>query len=368
MTRGSFRPAGAASLYTPGPFIGAIRWDAWFGPSQFAGSFHAGEAVETSLGPSTWRSRLPFFGTQVNSTTVTVRGNDQATVDAEIAYARQAGLHYWAFVAYQPPDHPTLDHLTYGLKLYRASTAKQGLKYCLILSHFGPVASWAATAAQWVAMAAEPDYQTVLGNRPLFYLFAQSFEGSVAVDASHITTLRNQCIAAGLGNPYIVAMDGAAAAATTATNLGLDAISGYTWSETNGGTGLENRTYAQLAAANLSQRNAALGTGKKIIPCVNEGWDKRPRYDNPPSWEAGLQPNIYYTRATSTEFANNVRDAVDWVRLNRAVCEAQAIIIYAWNEIDEGGWMTPPNPAYGAEGTTRLDELKAMLLNRRIQA
>lgn len=367
MSRVGFRPRSWNHPTTATPYIGAIRWDAWFGPSTFPAAVNAGDSVELNLGPNTYRYRLPFFGTEVNATTVTVRGNAQATVDQEIAYARQAGLHYWAFLTYQPPDHPTLDHLTYGLKLYRSSTAKQGLRYCHILHQLGLMADWAAvTVPQYVAMAAEADYMKVLGNRPLFFLFAPVFTGN-AVDASHITTLRNACTAAGLANPYIVAMGGASTAATEATALGCDAISGYTWSGTNGGTGADNQTYAQLVAANSSQKTQALATGKQIIPCVNEGWDKRPRFDVP-AGQFGVSPNIWYTRATAAEFANNVRDTVDWVRLNRAQCEAQTIIIYAWNEIDEGGWMTPPHPSHGAEGTTRLDGLKIALLNRRILA
>lgn len=363
MSRGRFRPR-SSSLNTPGPYVGAIRWDAWFGPS---GTNTAGTEVETTLGPSTYRSRLPFFGTEVNSTTVTVRGNAQATVDAEIGYARQAGLAYWAFVAYQPPGYANLDHLTYGLKLYRQSTAKQGLKYCLILSQLGAVADWSTTTASWATMMREADYQTVVGDRPLVYLYGAAFSDG-ALASTHITTLRNAVTATGRGSPYIAVMDTPAAAATLHDSLGADAISGYSWQNSDTPGVLTNRAYSSLAAFNLTQRAAALATGKKVIPCVNEGWDKRPRYDNPPSWEAGIQPNVYYTRATAAEFADNVRDCVDWVRLNRSACEAQALIVYAWNEIDEGGWMTPPNASFGVEGTTRLDGLKTMLLNRRILA
>lgn len=366
MTGVGFRrnPEGAARIRTQTPYIGAIRWDAWFGPSEFN---TAGTAVETSLGPDDWRTRLPFFGTEVNATTVTARGNTQETVDAEIGYARQAGLHYWAFVAYHPPDHPDLDHLTYGLKLYRQSTVKDGLRYCLIIQQMGEAANWeTVTLPLWAEMAAEPDYMTVLGGRPLVYLFGAEFADSTDASAADITALRAAFTDAGTGDPYIAIMSGSpSSAATLATTLGADAISGYTWQASNAGS-LEERTYASLVATNLSQRVAALATGKKVIPCVNEGWDKRPRYDNPPPWEPGLEPNVWYARATAAEFSNNVRDVVDWVRLNRTACDSEAIIIYAWNEIDEGGWMTPPNASFGSEGTTRLDGLKTALLNRRI--
>jgi hypothetical protein len=327
----------------------------------------AGTAMETALGPSTWRYRLPFFGTEVNSTTVTARGNAQATMDQEITYARQAGLHYWAFDGYQPAAYTGTDYLTYGVHLFRQSTNKQGLKYCITLHQLGPVANWATvTVPAYVAMASEPAYMKVLGNRPLFFSLSTGF-ADLAFAASHVTTLRNACLAAGLGSPYIAVMSTVpATAATTQDSLGCDAISGYTWAEGDTPGVATNRAYSALAASNATVRAAALVTGKKVIPCVNEGWDFRPLTANPPSW-GPFTANVWYTRGTATEFANNLRDTVDWVRLNRTAAEAQTILIYAWNEIGEGGWMTPPNASFGSEGTTRLDELKTMLLNRRIQ-
>jgi hypothetical protein len=367
MSRGAGRRgARSAARYTPGPHIGAIRWDAWFGPSDLS---DAGTEVEVSMGPNTWRSRLPFFGTEIDSDEVTVRGNSQATVDQEIVYARQAGLAYWAFVSYQPATYTGSDYLTYGLHYYRQSANKRGLKYCLILQQLGSAAGWPTLCATYASLAAESDFFKVLAGRPLFYFLSSATIGGVAITAADITTFRNAFTAAGVANPYLVAMSVVpSTAATNATALGMDAIGGYTWAESNGGTGLDGRNAAALATRLAAQRVLALATGKKVVPCVNEGWDKRPRFDNPPSWEPGLLPDIYYARPTATEFANNVRDTVDWVRLNRSTCEADTILVYAWNEIDEGGWMTPPLAPHGSEGTTRLDAVKTMLLDRRVVA
>ena len=46
-----------------------------------------------------------------------------------------------------------------------------------------------------------------------------------------------------------------------------------------------------------------------------------------------------------------------WVRSNREVAEAQTIMIYAWNESDEGGWLVPTK----TEGTARLDAIREAL-------
>jgi hypothetical protein len=44
-----------------------------------------------------------------------------------------------------------------------------------------------------------------------------------------------------------------------------------------------------------------------------------------------------------------------FVRTNRAVCAANTVIIYAWNEHDEGGWLVPTrNPVSSSTATNGL--------------
>jgi hypothetical protein len=48
---------------------------------------------------------------------------------------------------------------------------------------------------------------------------------------------------------------------------------------------------------------------------------------------------------------------VDWLKANPSSAQAQMAIIYAWNEHDEGGWLTPTL----AEGSARLDAIGKVL-------
>jgi len=81
--------------------VGAIRWDAWHGPAS-----EVGLTVEKTLAPAHWHYRLPFYGKVAGENAVEVRGNTQEVMDQEIAYARAAGLDYWAFVVYLPRNTP----------------------------------------------------------------------------------------------------------------------------------------------------------------------------------------------------------------------------------------------------------------------
>jgi len=40
------------------------------------------------------------------------------------------------------------------------------------------------------------------------------------------------------------------------------------------------------------------------------------------------------------------------------------VLIYAWNEFDEGGWLVPALPPPHGEGTARIDALRKVLVGR----
>jgi hypothetical protein len=49
--------------------------------------------------------------------------------------------------------------------------------------------------------------------------------------------------------------------------------------------------------------------------------------------------------------------AIDWTTSNQESAKAQTILIYAWNESDEGGWLVPTL----SEGNARLDAIRSVL-------
>ena len=145
------------------PLVGAIRWDAW----QEDGWVQ--EAVETTLGPDHWHARLPWFGEVLDASTVAIDGNDPAVMDAEIAAAADAGLDFWAFVAY-PPD----EGMSNGLELYLSRPDSTRIGYVLNLQGgwlaYDPE-PWDAQVDRYVAHFVDPRYTKVEGDRPLLFLF-----------------------------------------------------------------------------------------------------------------------------------------------------------------------------------------------------
>jgi hypothetical protein len=333
-------PSGAATNQTAksGVAVGAIRWDAWHGDAS-----EVGRAMQKSLSPKHWQGRLPFFAEVAKDGVVTIAGDTDAVMTREIAYAQTAGLDYWAFCAYG-----TNDPMSRTLKRYLANPARDKVRFCMIgdVSHWLPD-SFAPEAARFADLMARPNYQTVLNGRPLFYILNLALESNETAWAKAggfrkaVAALRAAARARGLAEPYCVAMvpwpDKAKAFADAS---GCDAISAYAVQA--GGKGAP---FADLTnyVEDFWERSRA--TGAKIVPLAMSGWDRRPRVERPVFWEHnqgwGAEIERFYQQPKPAEIADHVRNAVEWTRRHPTATEAQTVIIYAWNEHDEGGWLCP---------------------------
>ena len=333
------------------PIVGAIRWDAWHGSAS-----EVGLTVERTLAPAHWHYRLPFYAKVVGESAVEVRGATQAIMDREIDYAHGAGLDYWAFVVY-PEEHA----LSLGLKLYLSSEKRDRVNFCLNLqggweARGGPGA-WQERVERYVGCFREPTYQTVLDGRPLVYLYSVEdligpgrFEGWDTARAA-FDALRVAVQAAGLCDPYIVAQGWSPdALKEQAVALGLDAVGAYASS-----AGEKAAPYARLAEHTERWWDMFRATGMPVVPLVTTGWDNRPRIETPVPWVKDGDLEKYYEPPEPHELAAHVKRSLEWCREHADAAEAQAILIYAWNEFDEGGWLCPTL----AEGSARLDAIAA---------
>lgn len=337
-------PTTVAESPQPPPTIGAIRWDGWFRDNPW----------EKNLAPAQWRYRLPFYATTSNDG-VQVCGDTQETVDREIAHAKAGGIAYWAFCYYHPKSWPQADAYNYGWRRYLASAHKKDINFCFILqggSHLGPPGEWSATVDELVSRFKEPTYQRVCGNRPLLYVFACEklipHFGSIQAAGDAFRQLREASKKAGLADPYIAAQIWPSQLhADFLDAVHFDALSAYS---AQGSTG-EGEPYSRLVVSNQWYWAQYKTSGREIIPTVNAGWDGRPRkYTGP-----------WYEDAAPSEVANAIGQALDWVQANLKTVPARSVLVYAWNEHDEGGWLCPTLK----EGTARLDAIRNMLNARR---
>jgi len=93
---------------------------------------------------------------------------------------------------------------------------------------------------------------------------------------------------------------------------------------------------------------------------VTAGWNDKPRYENPAPWAKG-SPD-YTLPPTPAELADHLADALEWTGRNRAAATpANTVLIYAWNEHDEGGWLCPTLNPDGSANNSRLAAIAARL-------
>jgi hypothetical protein len=255
---------------------------------------------------------------------VNIDGATQDLMDREIQYAQAAGIDYWAFVYY--PQQP----LSLGRELYLASDHSNDVNWCAVLDgNF--TGNFTANLPELVARFGDANYQKVLGGRPLVYFLS-------APTASWVNAMRSASAQGGWQDPYIVVMGWAAESAAAAkAAAGADAVSRYA---TGGQFG---QPYADLASSESDLWPQYAQAADQVVPTVSTGWDKRPRYDYPVSWDADYTgfKDQWTQQATPQQIADHLQEAIDWCGTNSASTTANTVLIYAWNEFDEGGWICP---------------------------
>jgi hypothetical protein len=323
------------------PTIGAIRWDAWFADTV--------NPYEKNLADKQWHGRLPFYAKVISDTQVEVRGDKQEVVDQEIAYAKAGGIDYWAFLYYQPgirKDGFNHDYMNRARRLYMSSKHKSDVNFCLIVY---PKGATDKDINEWLAMLQEPSYQKVAGGRPLLYLMfwdqkdsVEGVFGTKEIGHAWIDKLRQRIMQTGQMNPYLVTLSqNPQMGSSVSTKAGLDAISAYTsWGQPG---------YAGTVAGCVKNWNGMKATGEKVVPNLSAGWG------GPRDGKGDTQ------QPRPDELAAHLRSSYEWMDANPNVAEAKTMLFYAWNEVDEGGWLVPDK----GQGTAKLDAIRKVVDERK---
>jgi len=101
--------------------------------------------------------------------------------------------------------------------------------------------------------------------------------------------------------------------------------------------------------------NRQKGTGLNVVPIVSAGVDSRPRQRPDCPWK--VDPNNWALEPTPDQVGALVKQALTWIDSNPSADPARLMIIYAWNEFDEGGWICPTL----LHGSDRLDAIRKVL-------
>ena len=329
------------------PPLGAVRFDAWYDPLNTID-----QQCAAALSLPMFQNRLPSNATVTSGVASWPRAT-QATIDAEIVAALQAGLSFWAFDSFQPDDT-----LSLALQYYLSSSLRSRLRFCMLgqSSNWGSGGQDQPSLLRDISMMTQPGYMTVLGNRPLYLVLDSSAAQTAGLPAGGVPAaigfVRQQVLAAGGGDPYIVWLSGAALAdysnIASAQAAGADASGAYAVPRLNGA----EQPYLSLAQAARTDWAARGSSGYPMIPTAMSGWDQRPLIETSQPFypiSASLTANNYYDAPTDAQLSAHVMEMVDYLVSQKSACPAQVGLIYAWNELAEGGWLMPTYTADGPD-------------------
>ena len=329
------------------PPLGAIRFDAWYDPAN-----SIDQQCASALSPAAYRFRLPSNAVVTDGVAAWPVAT-QATMDLEVSAAVLAGLSFWAFDSYQPDDT-----LSLALKLYLSSSIRSQLKFCMLgqSSNWGEDGEDQPSLLRDISMMTQPGYMTVLDGRPLYLVLDASTAQVAGLPsggvAAAIALVRCQVQASGGGNPYVVWLSGAGmidyANIGAAQAVGADAAGAYAVPHLDGAV----QPFSSLASAARDDWAARIATGFAMVPTAMTGWDQRPLIENPQPFypiSDALSMQDYYETASGEAIGSHIVDLIDTVNANPAACPAQIGLIYAWNELAEGGWLMPTYTSSGAD-------------------
>jgi hypothetical protein len=384
----SFSPETPGDPVADRPTLGVIRWD------MYTGHPFATQKQEFGfLKPEQYQWRAPFFVRRTGDPEKPLEFNPenspevfQKAMEQEIEFAADAGIDYWAF-GYHGPGNGVRRGLHEAIEAYLASPQKAKVGFCPIVccpgvaavEYYEPPsvrhteaeidASWDEWVADMVKLAKEPSHQRVLNGRPLVYLYQPRMLGEgnrqgkdLFAPAERIERclrrLREAFIAAGVGNPYLVGMvQHHKPGWETLFDEGLvDCVTLYHQRYAG-----DNLQYGTLWGH--IRRSTLEGTFKrpdlKVIPPTVSGANGMPRYTGP----GGAFPKWDWTEPAPGEIAAHLTGAFDYVAAHPEKCEANTVIMYAWNEHSEGGFLCPTMgeaPDYKPV-TRQLDEVSETL-------
>jgi hypothetical protein len=214
----------------------------------------------------------------------------------------------------------------------------------------------------------DPHYLKVCDGRPLLFLFGRPKR----IGEADFLALGREAVEAGLKKPYVALMGWEPQGDyRTAQALGLDAVSAYAAGGQYKGA---MWPYARLTEhVRNSYWGACRRHGIPTVTFASAGWDSRPRIEHPMSWThwvkavpdptppARQNPLIDEVTATPAQLTAHLKEAIEWTVQNPDLTPANAVIVYAWNENDEGGWLIPTLNADGAPNLERIRAARAAL-------
>jgi len=263
------------------------------------------------------------------------RDDSQAIMERQIDLAADNGIEFFLFCWYWrdnngPINTAAIENLDLhtSINLYLKSKNKNRIKFgLLVANHQGSeikgTENWEKATEYCTKYFKDPQYITVDG-KPLVVIINS---GGINEDG----LARMQEVSKRLGLPGL-----SMAGCEYTANKSFNYRTRYSITPGYRSTRSEEHKYAELIDAHKKQWT---GTEEQpYIPVATVGFDKRP-------WEnkTGSEQSWYYnTDRTPEQFKSILTDANKWMDEHPTrTTKERIVLIYAWNELGEGGYLVP---------------------------
>lgn len=314
--------------------IGVYYFDGWSGKNRHADNPNEPWAKNapthlTRRFVEEFSDREPIWGW---------RNDTPEIMQRQIDLAADNGVDFFLFCWYWKDNKGPInieaiekDHHHTSMELYLKAPNKKKLKYCLLVAnHQGfeiiGKENWIEAVKFWARYFKDPQYITVDG-KPLVVLFGTGdtvTEEDLAAmqQTAKEVGFKDGIAIAGCGQP---ARQKSGFTHTTHYNI----IPGYAG-------GSEAHKYQELVDATEAQWIGR--EDQPYIPLLTCGWDKRPWEDR----DRQNQEGWYFPDSDPEQFKNFLTDAIRWMDDNPTkTTKERLVLIYAWNELGEGGYLAP---------------------------
>lgn len=272
------------------------------------------------------------------------RDDTQKLMERQIKLASDNGISYFSFCWYwrdnKGPINPTAieaDSKHLPMNLFMKARNNNLMEYCLLVANHGGAEiigteAWKQAADYWIKnYFSHPRYLKSDG-KPVIMIFLPR-----NADKDGLAYLQDAARKAGF--------PGVVVAACGSGSL-IEGFQAQTLYNTKPKEGLNNEDiypFKVLADWNVSVWDKRENNGGPYIPVATVGWDRRPwEAKNGEGFGKGVDVSVHFDRGTPKELGQYIRSMADWMDANPdKITKDRLGLIYAWNEIGEGGWLVP---------------------------
>lgn len=329
--------------------VGAVNWDCSLPSDTFFG-FHATK----SLSPEKYRTVTPFYADIYGSDKIDYHSRSMEEYEREMQYAIDAGIDYFAYCWYgeNPKKQATewqnnLWELSYGRKMHSKSALKEKLKMCAIIGVGAKAQELSEEEMKSLAEEMKQDYYQKIEERPLVYIFDGYKQETGKI-------LKEMCRKCNTPEPYFVYMSNEIDKEEIKEDSDVGAISAYSFPKSAG-------NYDEFITYLIDDLEKRKKLNLKLIPQFSTGWNPNPRIDNPVPW-VGYDNLTYAPQATGEELKKGAERFAKWICDNKECNTTGHILVFAWNEFEEGAHICPTYDKNGKGiNTERIDAFREIV-------